>query len=160
MRRQLRLTRRQLVADVRSYGDPGLARYLEESGRDLADVYRGDGSWTGLRRDAALATPPPGPDEAALLRRLSSLAHVDDPERADLYAALAASDGPGYQDLDERRQRLARMLFFTLWPNRGGFASYADGLAHLRRHPAVCAELRELIALGVDRVTAHATLPR
>lgn len=151
VRRQLRLTRKQLVADLRSYGDPSLARYLGESGRDLADVYRGNGSWTGLRRDASLPTLPPGPDDEALLRRVSSLAHVDDPERADLYSTLAEPAGPDYQELDERQQRLARMLFFTLWPNRGGFTSYADGLAHLRRHPAVCAELRELIALGVDR---------
>jgi superfamily II DNA or RNA helicase/HKD family nuclease len=151
VRRQLRLTRKQLVADLRSYGDLSLAQYLGESGRDLADVYRGNGSWTGLRRDASLPTLPPGPDDEALLRRVSSLAHVDDPERADLYSTLAEPAGPDYQELDERQQRLARMLFFTLWPNRGGFTSYADGLAHLRRHPAVCAELRELIALGVDR---------
>jgi hypothetical protein len=43
------------------------------------------------------------------------------------------------------------MLFFTLWPDRAGFPSYQAGLAHLRRHPAVCAEVRELAALGLDR---------
>ena len=151
VRRQLRLNRKQLVADMRSYGDPSLARYLEDSGHDLADVYRGNGSWTGLRREASLPTPPSGPDDKALLRRVSSLAHVDDPERADLYSMLAAPDAPDYEELTERQQRLARMLFFTLWPNRGGFASYAEGLAHLQRHPAVCAELQELMAIGVDR---------
>jgi hypothetical protein len=42
------------------------------------------------------------------------------------------------------------MLFFTLWPARGGFLSYEDGLAFLRAHPAVCDELRQLVALGLD----------
>ena len=42
------------------------------------------------------------------------------------------------------------MLFFLLWPDRGGYASYADGFAALRSHPAVCAEIGELVALAVD----------
>ncbi len=64
VRQQLRLTRRELVADVRSHGDLPLARYLEEAGRELADVYK-HGSWTAVRRDAALPTLPGGPDETS-----------------------------------------------------------------------------------------------
>jgi superfamily II DNA or RNA helicase len=151
VRRQLRLSRRQLITDIRSYGDPTLAGYLTESARDLVDVYSRNGSWTALRRDASLPAPPAGPDDDALLRRLSSLTHVDDPERAEVYAALATPGGPEYAELADRQQRLARMLFFTLWPNRGNFTSYADGFTHLRRHPAVCAEIRELVALTLDQ---------
>ncbi|GAA3226790.1 DEAD/DEAH box helicase [Pseudonocardia petroleophila] len=151
VRQQLRITRRALVADVRSHGDLALARYLEESGRELVDVYR-SGSWTGLRRDAGLPTLPAGPDEVALLKKAVAFAHVDDRERAEVYAALADPDGPAYDDLTAREQCLARMLFFLLWPDRGGHASYQDGLAHLRRHPAVCAEIRELVEMQFDRV--------
>ncbi|GAA2540866.1 DUF3427 domain-containing protein [Pseudonocardia hydrocarbonoxydans] len=150
VKQQLRTTRRALVADVRSHGDLALARYLEESGRELVDVYR-SGSWTGLRRDAGLPTLPAGPDEAALLKKAVAFAHVDDRERALVYSALTRPDSPAYDDLTTREQCLARMLFFLLWPDRGGHASYQDGLAHLRRHPAVCAEIRELVALSFDR---------
>jgi superfamily II DNA or RNA helicase/HKD family nuclease len=150
VRQQLRMTRRELVADVRSHGDLPLARYLDESGRELADVYK-HGSWTALRREAGLPALPAGPDESALLKRAVGFAHVDDPERADVYGRLADPDAPSYDELTEREQRLARMLFFLLWPDRGGHASYQDGLAHLRRHPAVCAEIRELVVLGLDR---------
>ncbi|MDX6223884.1 MAG: hypothetical protein QOE64_260, partial [Frankiales bacterium] len=150
VRQQLRLTRRDLVADVRSHGDRSLAQYLDESGRELADVYKQSGSWTVLRREAGLPTLPAGPDESNLLKRGVAFAHVDDPERAALYARLADPDGPTYDDLTDREQRLARMLFFLLWPDRGGHQSYQDGLDHLRRHPAVCAEIRELVALGLD----------
>ncbi|MBW0092814.1 DUF3427 domain-containing protein [Pseudonocardia sp. KRD-184] len=147
---QLRVTRRALVADVRSHGDLSLQRYLEESGRELADVYRA-GSWTGLRREAGLPAPPAGPDEDALLRKAVAFAHVDDRERAEVYAALARPDGPAYDALTDRERCLARMLFFLLWPDRGGHASYQEGLEHLRRHPAVCAEIGELVALRFDR---------
>ncbi len=146
---QLRLRRPGLVADIRSHGDLPLAAYLGESGRELADVYS-RGSWTALRRDAGLPCPPPGPDEVALLTRVAAFAHVDDPERADVYSRLAEVAGPGYPELTDREQVLARMFFFTIWPDRGGLASYVDGLARLRAHPAVCAEIRQLVALGTD----------
>ncbi|WP_199430766.1 DUF3427 domain-containing protein [Qaidamihabitans albus] len=151
VRTQLRMTRRALAADLRSHGDLPLAAYLDAARRDLVDVYKSNGSWTALRRAAGLPTPVAGPDEDALLRRVSAFAHVDDAERARGYALLANPDGPGYADLDRREQRLARMLLFTLWPQRGALSSFTDGLARLRRHPAVCAEICELIALGLDR---------
>ncbi|MCA1713365.1 MAG: DUF3427 domain-containing protein [Actinobacteria bacterium] len=151
VKRQLQLSRRDLVADARSHGDLPLADYLRESGRELADIYRRNGSWTSLRRDAGLTTVAAGPAEDALLRRMSVLAHLDDPERAALYGRLATPDGADYDSLSVREQRLARMLFFVLWPDKGGFSSYAEGLAHLRAHPAACAELRELVGYSVDK---------
>lgn len=150
VRRQLKFTRKDLVADVRSHGDLPLAAYLRDADREIADVYRGKGSWTCLRREAGLPTLTGGPDEEVLLRRMSTLSHVDDPERAEVYAQLAAPAGPSYGDLTEREQRIARMLFFQLWPNRNGFTTYEQGLAHLRRHPAVCAEIGELVAHTLD----------
>ncbi len=150
VREQLRLTRKGLAAELRSYGDLSLGDFLTESGRELAEVYRG-GSWTALRRAAGLSTPPAGPQEQTLLRRVAALAHVDDPERVRVYSMLCA-DAVDYGELSARDQRLARMLFFTLWPDRGGFDSYQSGLAHLREHPGVCSEIRELLALGLDRV--------
>jgi superfamily II DNA or RNA helicase len=148
---QLSLNRPKLVADVRSHGDLSLARYLDDAGHELVDVYRRGGSWTALRRDAGFPTPAAGPDETTLLGRMARLTHVDDAERADAYSRAVNPDGPGYDELTERDQRLARMLFFTLWPDRGDFDSYDAGLTHLRRHPAVCAEIRELVDLGLDR---------
>lgn len=150
VRQQLRLGRAGLVADVRSHGDRDLAGYLAESGTDLVDVYRGGGSWTALRRAAGLPTPGAGPAEEALLRRMAAFVHVDDPERAGLYARLAAPDGPRYADLDARQQCLARMLVLTVWPDRGGFASFDAALDALRAHPAVADELRQLTALVLD----------
>jgi hypothetical protein len=151
VRAQLRLTRAGLVADVRSHGDLPLARYLEEAGRELADVYKAGGSWTALRRAAGWATPPAGQDESALLRRVHTLLQVDDAERAAMYSMLTSPDSPPYDRLTEREQRYARMLFFALWPNKGDFSSYEEGLAFLRSNPAVTAEIREVVALGVDR---------
>jgi len=151
VRTQLQTTAKGLATELRSYGDLSLVGFLAESGRDLVDVYRGNGSWTGLRRAAGLPVAGQGPDEAALLRRVSAFSHVDDPERAQVYADLTLSNAPHYEDLAPREQRLARMLFFTLWPDRGKFDSYEAGLQHLRLHPAVCAEVRELLGFSADQ---------
>lgn len=151
VRTQLRFNRTQLAAELRSYGESTLQGYLDDAVRDLADVYRSNGSWTALRREAGLPTLSGGPDEGLLLRRMSAFAHVDDPERVEAYRRLVDRDGPRYDELTEREQRFARMLLFTIWPKKGGFVSYAAGLSHLRAHPAVCVEIAELIELGLDR---------
>lgn len=49
------------------------------------------------------------------------------------------------------------MLFFTFWPEGGGFASLDDGLQHLWRHPAVREEVVQLLDLVGDRI-AHVPL--
>ena len=70
---------------------------------------------------------------------------------AETYTKLVAEDAPRYEELSAREQILARMLFFALWPNGGKHASYDDGLQFLRSYPLVCAEIRQLAALGVQR---------
>ena len=82
----LRGGRKALVDDVRSHGDLSLVRYLAESGHELPDIYGRPGeSWTALRREAGFPTAAAGPREAELLKRVSSLVHVDDLERASPY---------------------------------------------------------------------------
>ncbi len=156
VRRQLRLTRKELVQEVRSHGDLPLGRWLAEAGREPADVFRA-GSWTGLRRQAGLPTPPSGPAEEQLLRRTGAFAHVDDPERAEVYLRLLG-DGWRYDQLSEREQRLARMMFFSLWPGGAGHSTYQEAFDVLAAHPAVRDELRQVVELGLAGAE-HVTMP-
>lgn len=150
VRRQLRLTSRQFAADVRSYGTDRLSTYLRESGTELADIYGRNRTWTQALREAGIPAPPAGPLEPTLLPQMRRLLHVDDAERAALYRSLLSPEGPTYGDLSARDQRLARMLILTLWPARRPLAGYDDAITTLRRHPAVCAELDQLIDMGAD----------
>ena len=152
IRAQTTLRRPQLVAEVRSYRPGSLAEYLQKSGWEPTAVYPRT-SWTALRRDAGLPTPPAGPGEAALLKRMGRLLHVDDRERLEGWPHLLESGASG-----ERQQRLLAMLFFTLWPDGGGFASYEAGLAQLRAHPAVVEEIRQVLEVAAARV-AHVPRP-
>ena len=160
---QLRFNRAQLVRDIASYGETELAAYLRESGSDLKSIYRSTrDSWTSYLRQAQLIEGFSGleavlkgthhdrsdTDEKKLLGRMAALIHVDDPERADAYTMLVGANVPRYAELGPREQTFARMLFYTLWDDGGGFKTYDDGLDHLRRYPFVCSEIRQIVSLG------------
>src|SRR5690606_32143394 len=158
IRERIALNARQLVREIRDHGTTDLGEYLAESGHDITEVYRSKRSWTGLLRLAGLLPGPAPAGEAALLRRVTGFLHVDDPVRAAAYTRLLADDAPDYADLDEGDRAFARMLFFSLWPNGGGFATYQEGLDRLRRHPAVRDELRQVVAYGLAH-TRHVPVP-
>ncbi len=140
----------QMVAELRSYGDQTLGSFLHESGLELSDVVRQGRSWTQLRRAAGLATPPAGELESALLKRTRAFTHVDDPDRASAYDALLAGqavDDGGHSTVEKR---LADMLFFSLFPDGGGFDSVEAGLEAVRREHAARDEVRSVVDLAFD----------
>jgi hypothetical protein len=136
---------------VRSHGDLSLVAYLRESGHELSDIYGRTGeSWTAIRRGAGFPTADPGPREDELLRRVGSLVHVDDLERASTYMRLMLPAGPRLVDLTPRERVLAHMLVYTIWPDLGGHSSIDDALATLRKHPAFVREAMNLMRIGAD----------
>ena len=138
--------------ELRSFGDISLARYLEETGLELEDVYANNRSWSALRRAVGLPTADAGPEEDVLLRAVGRLLHVDDRERLDTYRSLVAQPhAPDPTALSDRERRLARMLTGSLTTLKFS-ASLSDGLEQLWEHPQVRSELLELLALLPERV--------
>jgi hypothetical protein len=147
----------QIVAELRSYGDRDLGSFLNESGLELSDILRrGSHSWTRLRRDAGLPARGGSVLEERLLKRIRAFAHVDDRRRAEAYRHLLADDAPPYAELSQPEQRMARMLFFSLWPDGGRHASYDEGLIALRRERDTRDELRSVVDLSFDAARHHA----
>jgi superfamily II DNA or RNA helicase/HKD family nuclease len=135
-----------LVSEVRGHPDNQLSSYLESSGRNLEDILRSNRSWTTLCREAGKLGGEPGPRESALTRRVRALAHVDDQRRWDAYRALLEGD---LVSRSEAEKRLARMLFYSLFPDAGGFDDVRDGLAAVRSEP-VGDEMRQVIDIAFD----------
>lgn len=169
IRSQLKLNKPALVREIGSYGLLELDTYLEESGRDVKDIYRKTGdSWTELIRRAGLVsarspweeglgdfdTARQG-EERELLKRVTRFLHVDDAERAEAYSEILAVDAPRYGDMTARNQVFARMLFYTFWDNGGGFATYDEGLDRIRANGYLVQELRAAFARGVA-ASSHA----
>jgi superfamily II DNA or RNA helicase/HKD family nuclease len=155
VRRQLRVTTRSLVAELQQLrvqlGEVGLATFLDETGVELADVYKSSvGGWTRLQREAGVALPPAGPDEVALGKRIGALTHLDDPERLELLGRFASGDlEPA--SLDPRGQRVATMLVGALVGEKDALEGLDAAVARMRACPALLAELGELAALLEDR---------
>ncbi|MEV0440037.1 DUF3427 domain-containing protein [Streptomyces spectabilis] len=151
IRTQLKANVQTLAKEVAAYRTPKLATYLEESHRELKELYKSSNSWTTVLRRAGLTDEPAVTGEQELLKRVHAFLHVDDPERADAYLRLLADDAPDYGTLGQTNQAYARMLFFNLWDKAGGFSSYAEGLASLRPQRAFRDELRQVLSYVIER---------
>jgi hypothetical protein len=125
-----------------------LAEFLHEAGLELEDVYR-SGSWSGLQRDAGLSVPAPGPHEALIGDRLAGILHVDDPLRLGAYERLAAS--ASVSALSDVDRRLVTGFHFAVIPSKIAPKTLAESVALLHAHPAIVAELRELLPVLDDR---------
>jgi hypothetical protein len=158
IRTQLSANVKTLASEARAYETPLLADYLRESRREIKELYKSDNSWTSVLRRAGLLerTGPAG--EAALLKRVHAFLHVDDPERANAYLRLLADGVPRYDDLHPTEQTYARMLFFNLWDNAGGFTSYQQGFDSLRDQSAVREELRQVLSYVIAQAD-HFPIP-
>ena len=145
----LKLDRRSLTQELKNSGLTSLADFLEGAGLELAELYRGGRCFTELRRGAGHAVPKAGPLEGSLAKALGRLIHCDDRPRLRAWSALLdgqASPG-GYRPM---------LLTTLLGAEAAGDLDGAEAL--LRGHPAIVAELRELIDV-LDSRLAHATLP-
>ena len=149
-----------LVSDLRS-APPGISllEYLERTHHTLADVYRGDRSWTQLQRAAGrsvLRAADLG-FETRTLRALGRLTHLDDPERVAFYRSILEHGEPPRLDRhDERHRRLLTMLAWGLGSGPP-HESLDDYFAGLWAEPAVREELLELITVLDARSTTRAT---
>jgi len=138
--------------ELRALGDVTLATFVAETGLELEDVYAGNRSWSELRRAAGLDGPPEGPNENQLRRAVGRLLHVDDDERLRTYMSFAsAAAPPDVGRLDERSRRQFRMLIASLVER--GAVSLDAAAQMVWQHPAVRAELVEVLQLLPERVT-------
>ena len=139
-----------LVQQLRASGrDTTLRTFVDESGYTLSDILRqGKKSWTELRRDAGHLSGEASLAELTIRRRIRALAHVDDPLRRNGYESLLTN--PNAAHLAPGEERLAEMLFFTLWPDGGGHASVQEGLAQLAHEPAIVEEMLSVIDVAFE----------
>jgi superfamily II DNA or RNA helicase/HKD family nuclease len=152
-----------LVEDLRREQDGiRLSEFLRKYDHRLEDIYKQPGrSWTQLRRDARHSTlQPSDPEfERQILRALSRVTHIDDPERVGFYGStLNGSEPPVMAALDERQRRLVTMLAWDLGAGSTSFASLDHFFLALWRERSVRRELIELLEV-LDRDSTTRSRP-
>lgn len=135
-----------LISEARAHPNADLASFLDESGRELDDILRNNRSWTTLCRDAGRLDAPLGHRESDLVKRVRAVAHVDDRIRREEYVRILRSAEGSAGAVESR---LAEMLYFSLFPDGGGYAKPADAFWELRNQP-VFDELRQVIDIGFN----------
>ncbi|MGC5654909.1 UNVERIFIED_CONTAM: DUF3427 domain-containing protein [Kocuria sp. CPCC 205315] len=172
VKRQLHPNVREVVDDIKvlaaQHPSPEsytLHQYLMDSLSEASDIYRRgkfDGrptTWNTLRRAGGLVPDvlwPAEDDELevlGLLQRAKAFLNVDDPVRLKSYGALLRPDAPPVSSLPLMEQRMARMLYYSFWPQgpkSGGPADLESGLQLLRSHAILRDESTQLIDVTAD----------
>lgn len=145
----------KLVKELRELRSPTLRQFLDDTGRELDDVYGEKGGWTALKRKAGLLPAVPDAEAAAvddLSRRLGRLVHIDEPGRLRAYRDALREDGPSWGTATNDPDRVRfHMLDHQL--NHRGVLRDADATVRaINQHPDIRAELTELCDLLEDRI--------
>jgi superfamily II DNA or RNA helicase/HKD family nuclease len=158
---------RRLTSELRElaaadHTRPTLARFLEQTGRDLGDVYEA-GGWTTLQHRAGLVElgPEEEPGEVEeLSRRLGFLQHVDEPDRLRSYRDILAAESAGERAVWTEHDRRRLLMLDSQLSHRGVLRAAEETAQYLVRRPAIVRELDELCEVLEDRVgLAGQTLP-
>jgi hypothetical protein len=138
-----------------------LQDFLTEAGLEIEDVYN-RGCWSALKRAAGLDVAAAGPHEETIGRRLSRLLHMDDDVRLSAYSRALAEPGRGAgaggAGVGGADRRLLTGLHFALIDDISAVSSIEGSLSVLHQHPALVAELQELLPI-LDARAEHLTYP-
>jgi len=156
LKARLRSSRVRMAAELKALATqlgrlPALTEFLAETRYELADIYKKSfGGWSGLLHECQLIPKPPTEAEAHLIRRFSSLLHVDSITMLKSWSAQSAALP---SNLD---QRMRQMLTFRLLGNVEAKASDWDtGLTRIRQSALATVEFQELCTALLDRVRFH-----
>ena len=154
VRSSLRMSWKDMAAELKSLGPTSLLRFLEETMLDLEDLYSDKSKgWVRLQEAAGLRSPrAPG----AVWPDFRRLLHIDDPERLDLIKRMLRGELRGtVPSASKREERRLAMLHFALWGAARNPTEMDVGFREVFGTEARD-ELRELAAVlenGLARVT-------
>lgn len=131
-------------------GDINLSRYVVETGTDLEDLYRGQRSFTIMKRLVIEPDYEPSEMEKTVGRAMRRVLHVDDVPRLKAYQAVLQ----GKSDVDSR---YVMMLGGLLFGPDATSKEIADSLQECRSS-GLADELVEVLEILSSRIT-HVTIP-
>jgi superfamily II DNA or RNA helicase len=136
--------------------DVGLGEYLERTGIELNDVYRGSKpGWMRLRHDAGFVESETR--DAGLLKAIARLTHMDSVEQIE-YLDQVFREDQSLQSLptNPRQQLYLAMLHFSLWSAKEAAKPIMQKLADLWADPWALQELRALLPVLRERIDHRA----
>lgn len=165
LKRQISPSWQKLVQEIKNTGTADLLEYLEASGREIFEIYRGSGrSWSNALTEANLIDFKISPIDEALLKRVPKLMHIDDMTRLEGFSRLLASNGPTWSALSGSDRRMASMLFWNLFDDgkrpwdKSEWQSIDEAFEVLRGSAVFTFEVANLFAVLRGRIR-HLSIP-
>ena len=142
------------IQELKMLGDVTLDHYLHETGLELDDVYRGNHTWTELRRAAGIDKTEALEGEALVGRGIARLLHLDDEERIGAYRDILNSPTPPIAStMDERtRRQLEGLLLTVLAPKKNQFKDITEAAAEFWRHEGLRRELVKVLSMLYEQI--------
>lgn len=158
IKQALKVSTKDLAAELRAMAGVDLKRFLDETGVELEDLYRSNkgstGGWAGLRRMAGVETRPvpSEKEDTDLYRAIGRLLHLDDPERLDFMRdVLSRPTPPGLSEFSTRQQRMLSMLN-SVFDGKRPTSEIERHLERLWANPARKDELLAVADVVYDRI--------
>ena len=154
IKESLPTTWRDRVQELKTLGDITLNEYLDETGLELDDIYRGNRTWTEMRRAAELDNTEALEGETLIGRGIARLLHLDDEERITVYREILNTPKPPMASaMDERtRRQLEGLLLTVLAPKRNQFENLTEAATKFWQHEGIRHELVEVLNMLDDQI--------
>ena len=146
LQRELRL----LISERGQEQPPRLVDFLEHTGVEVEDVTRI--GWSALKRDAGLAVPEPGPNEATLQKGVRRILHLDDADRIDRLRSWLVQPHPP-ELVRPQDRRMAWMFLVTFWGLRNAPSDLEAAWRGVWDATAIREDLLEVLPLLRDRIS-------
>lgn len=149
--------KKQLIAELASYGISNLAEYLEASGREAFEIYR-HGSWFELLREAlVLPSREISEIERLLTKKIFRFIHVDDAVRVQGYRKLVKQAIAPWEQATDAEKRLKSMFFWNVWDDGKDFdgrewTSIDEGIRSLTQFPEFGQEIEQLLDVKFSQI--------
>ena len=142
------------IRELRELGDVSLPEFLMETGLELGDVYRGNHTWTEMRRHAHFETTPAAKGEKKAGNGIGRLLHIDDQERIDAYTKfLSNTSPPAISRLAKRtRRQLEGLLLTILNPRKGAYSTIGEAMVEFWHHDGLRREVLEYLPMLEEQI--------
>ena len=147
---------KRLSVEIKAYGTTSLVKYLEDSGRELFEIYRDSSkNWTSLLQLSGLKNFDMSEVDIAYLKLVTRLLHIDDLPRIEFLERVFSGELPSWSKMDDLTRRASSMLFWNLFVDgknpvtANNWASIDEAFMALRESMVFVNEAKEL--LGVLR---------
>ena len=134
---------------------PTLSEFLASNGQDIRIIYRGDNSWTSLKRAAKKCDDYKDDENTRLFsRRMGSLIHINTPSFIRFIRKVIEQDCH-IEPSDTKEEKYSLMLYYSLFQtklDRTKYNTVYDAIETLRNYPLFVQEISEICDYLMDNL--------